>query len=130
MNWDAGTISGIGSGPSGVIAANNEIAARMSGVGSTAFSTRVEGTDTASWAFSIGNRGHHDWGSGAALSDVGFGRISPDTLAMDADDKFNMPYVITFLTDSPDLLTNKRYVDERDAYVESTAKRFAFFITP
>lgn len=111
-----------------VLGTNTEFASRPDGADATAFSTRREGVDSQN-AWRIGNEGHIQWGSGTAALDVGFSRTNPDILAMDAGDQFEMSYVITFLTDSPNILTNKRYVDERDAYVESTSKRFAFFIT-
>lgn len=97
--------------------------------GLTAFAARALDAD-ANDRIQISTTGVIEMGDGTLAPDTGFYRVKADSMAMLPGDKFYLDYLIDYTSDTGKLATNKEYVDTRDEFVESTSKRFAFFITP
>lgn len=76
----------------------------------------------------ISNTGVICWGDGTNPPDVCLYRRDVDELSLFPGDKFFMDYTIDAVTDDPEILTNKEYVDTEIEAVGSESRRFAFFI--
>lgn len=111
-------------GSSSILTTNKEFSSHIAGSDQPSFSTRAIDTDNNN-RLTITNTGTINWGSGLAASDVYIYRSEPNTLSLGSGDRIQQA---TSPSDGNDLV-NKTYVDGLTASLDSSSRRFSFFIT-